>query len=65
MLLRIESRHWNEIIVLGPEVFTKQHGFFMETFHVDQFDEIGISTYLRNVSPEDPRRERREEVVPS
>jgi dTDP-4-dehydrorhamnose 3,5-epimerase len=49
MPLRIESRHLNEIVVLVPEVFTDERGFFMETFRADQFREIGIPTqYLQD-----------------
>ncbi len=43
MPLRIDSRHLNEIVVLVPEVFTDDRGFFMETFRADQFHEMGIS----------------------
>ena len=34
----------NEIVVLGPEIFTDERGFIMETFRADQFRGICIST---------------------
>jgi len=42
MLIRIESRHLGDVIVLVPEVFEDERGYFMETFRVDQFKELGI-----------------------
>jgi dTDP-4-dehydrorhamnose 3,5-epimerase len=44
MPMRIESRHLNDIVVLAPEVIGDSRGFFMETFRVDQFRELGLPT---------------------
>ena len=42
MQIRIESEHLNGLVVLAPEVFEDERGFFMETFRVDQFKELGL-----------------------
>ncbi|MDQ1350567.1 MAG: dTDP-4-dehydrorhamnose 3,5-epimerase [Acidobacteriota bacterium] len=42
MQMRIESEHLNGLIVLVPEVFEDERGFFMETFRTDQFKELGL-----------------------
>lgn len=44
MPLQIESRHLNEIVVVVPQVLGDSRGFFMETFRVDQFRELGLPT---------------------
>jgi dTDP-4-dehydrorhamnose 3,5-epimerase len=44
MPLQIESRHLNEIAVVVPQVLGDSRGFFMETFRVDQFRELGLPT---------------------
>ncbi len=42
MQIKIESEHLNGLKVLVPEVFEDERGFFMETFRVDQFKELGL-----------------------
>ena len=42
MPIRIESTRLNEIVVLVPEVFEDDRGFFMEVFRVDLFREMGL-----------------------
>jgi dTDP-4-dehydrorhamnose 3,5-epimerase len=43
MKISIESRHLSDgVVVLQPEVFKDERGFFMETFRVDQFKEMGL-----------------------
>jgi dTDP-4-dehydrorhamnose 3,5-epimerase len=42
MQLRIESRHLNDIVVIVPEIYQDDRGFFMETFRSDQFRELGL-----------------------
>lgn len=42
MQIKIESEHLNGIVVLAPEVFQDERGFFMEVFRVDQFKELGL-----------------------
>lgn len=40
--LRIESRHLGDIVIVVPEVFGDERGFFMETYREDQFAELGL-----------------------
>lgn len=42
MEIRIESRHLGDIVVLAPEVFEDERGFFMESFRADQFKALGL-----------------------
>lgn len=42
MGFQIESRHLGEIVVLAPQVFADERGFFMETFRADQFRALGL-----------------------
>jgi dTDP-4-dehydrorhamnose 3,5-epimerase len=43
MSFRIESRHLGgDVVVLAPDVFGDQRGFFMETFRADQFRALGL-----------------------
>jgi dTDP-4-dehydrorhamnose 3,5-epimerase len=43
MKISIESRHLSDgVVVLQPEVFKDERGFFMETFRTDQFKEMGL-----------------------
>jgi dTDP-4-dehydrorhamnose 3,5-epimerase len=44
MQLKIESKHLNGVIVVTPEVYQDDRGFFMETFRTDQFKELGLPT---------------------
>jgi len=42
MKIRIESTHLRDAVVLAPEVFEDDRGFFMEVFRTDQFQELGL-----------------------
>ena len=42
MQLRIESEHLNGIVVVVPEVFEDERGFFMEIYRADQFKDLGL-----------------------
>lgn len=42
MQVRIESEHLNGIVVVVPEVFEDERGFFMEVFRADQYKELGL-----------------------
>jgi dTDP-4-dehydrorhamnose 3,5-epimerase len=42
MQLKIESEHLNGVVVVVPEVFEDERGFFMEVFRTDQFKEMGL-----------------------
>lgn len=43
MSFRIESRHLGgDVVVLAPDVFGDQRGFFMETFRADHFRALGL-----------------------
>ena len=42
--LRTESKHLGEIIIIAPEVFGDERGFFMETYRADQFKALGLPT---------------------
>lgn len=42
MKMNIESVHLAEVVVVVPEVFEDERGFFMETFREDQFKELGL-----------------------
>jgi dTDP-4-dehydrorhamnose 3,5-epimerase len=38
----IESRHLNGVVVVRPQVFEDERGFFMEVFRADQFKALGL-----------------------
>ncbi len=42
MGFRIESRHLGEVVVVVPEVFADERGFFLEAFRADAFRELGL-----------------------
>jgi len=42
MQVKIESVHFGAVIVLAPEVFEDQRGFFLEEFRADKFKELGL-----------------------
>ncbi|MBI4548514.1 MAG: dTDP-4-dehydrorhamnose 3,5-epimerase [Ignavibacteriae bacterium] len=44
MQVTIESRHLNGIIVLKPDVFEDERGFFLEAYRADQFQALGLPT---------------------
>ena len=46
MDIKIESRHLRDVVVLVPDVFRDDRGFFMETFREDQFAANGLPTHF-------------------
>lgn len=42
MGIRIESEHLDGVVVIVPQVFEDERGFFMETFREDQFKAFGL-----------------------
>lgn len=42
MSFRIESRQLGDVVVLVPDAFPDDRGFFMETFHAGQFGALGL-----------------------
>jgi dTDP-4-dehydrorhamnose 3,5-epimerase len=42
--IQIESRQLGDVVVLVPQVFEDSRGFFMETYHFDQFQKLGLPT---------------------
>ncbi|MBN2143227.1 MAG: dTDP-4-dehydrorhamnose 3,5-epimerase [Candidatus Aureabacteria bacterium] len=40
--MKIESTHLGDVVVLQPEVFEDERGFFMESFREDQFKSLGL-----------------------
>jgi dTDP-4-dehydrorhamnose 3,5-epimerase len=44
MHITIESRHLEDVVVLVPEIFKDNRGFFSETFRADQFRLLGLPT---------------------
>jgi len=42
MGFRIECRALGDVVVLVPDVFEDERGYFMETFHADKFRELGL-----------------------
>ncbi|HYQ85758.1 MAG TPA: dTDP-4-dehydrorhamnose 3,5-epimerase, partial [Bacteroidota bacterium] len=44
MQIKIESRHLGDVVVLAPEVFEDERGFFLEAYREDQFKSLGLPT---------------------
>jgi dTDP-4-dehydrorhamnose 3,5-epimerase len=44
MQIRIESRHLEDVVVIVPDIFQDDRGFFTETFRADQFEALGLPT---------------------
>ena len=42
--VRKEATHLGEVVILTPEAFGDERGFFMETFRADQFKALGLPT---------------------
>lgn len=42
MPIRVESRHLGGVVVLVPDAYEDERGFFMETFHAEQFRTLGL-----------------------
>lgn len=43
-LIQKEETHLDEIVILTPEIFGDERGFFMETYRADQFEALGLPT---------------------
>ncbi len=43
MQVNVEARHLEDVLVLVPEIFGDERGFFMEVFRTDQYRELGIN----------------------
>ena len=59
MALHIESRHLNGVVVLIPDAYEDERGFFMETFHADQFRALGLPDHF----PQDNQSRSRRGVI--
>lgn len=46
MEIKIESKHLNGVVVVVPEIFQDQRGFFTETFRADQFKALGLPDHF-------------------
>jgi dTDP-4-dehydrorhamnose 3,5-epimerase len=44
MEIRIESRQLEDVVIIVPEIFQDDRGFFTETFRADQFQALGLPT---------------------
>jgi len=44
MALRIEESHLNGLVVMIPDVFRDERGYFLEAFRADRFGELGLPT---------------------
>src|ERR671924_947872 len=44
MAFRIESRQLGEVVVLAPQFFEDERGFFMEVYRADEFRNLGLPT---------------------
>ena len=44
MQLRIESKYLKDVVVVVPDIFQDERGFFSETFRADQFKALGLPT---------------------
>jgi dTDP-4-dehydrorhamnose 3,5-epimerase len=42
--VRKEATHLGEVVIVAPEAFGDERGFFMETYRADQFKELGLPT---------------------
>ncbi len=46
MTFSIESVHLGDVIVIVPEVYRDERGFFTEVFRADQFEALGLPTHF-------------------
>ena len=44
MQIKVESRSLGDVVVVVPEIFEDERGFFTETFRADQFKALGLPT---------------------
>lgn len=42
MPLKIESRHLGDVVVLVPQAFEDERGYFMEAYRADSFNNLGL-----------------------
>ncbi len=42
MQLKVEARHLNGVVIVVPEIFRDDRGFFLEAFRKDEFLELGL-----------------------
>ena len=59
MPFRVESRQLGDVVVLAPEAYEDERGFFMETFHADQFRALGVPDHF----PQDNQSRSRRGVI--
>jgi dTDP-4-dehydrorhamnose 3,5-epimerase len=43
MPLKVESRQLRDVVVLLPQVFEDERGYFLESYHADTFKDLGIT----------------------
>src|SRR5271155_4802120 len=46
MQIRLEARELGDLVVIVPDTFRDDRGFFMETFREDQFKTLGIPSHF-------------------
>jgi dTDP-4-dehydrorhamnose 3,5-epimerase len=44
MQIKVETRTLNGVVVVVPEIFQDERGFFIEAFRADQFEALGLPT---------------------
>ncbi len=44
MQIKVETRSLGDVVVVVPEIFQDERGFFTETFRADQFKALGLPT---------------------
>lgn len=59
MSYRIESSYLRGVVVLVPNTYEDDRGYFMETFHADQFRALGLPEYF----PQDNQSRSRRSVI--
>jgi dTDP-4-dehydrorhamnose 3,5-epimerase len=59
MPFRIESRQLGDVVVLVPDAYEDQRGYFMEAFHADHFLGLGLPDHF----PQDNQSRSRRGVV--
>jgi dTDP-4-dehydrorhamnose 3,5-epimerase len=59
MPFRIESSQLRDVIVLVPDAYEDERGYFMEAFHADQFRSLGLPNHF----PQDNQSRSRQGVI--
>jgi dTDP-4-dehydrorhamnose 3,5-epimerase-like enzyme len=57
MQINVETRSLGDVVVVVPEIFQDERGFFTETFRADQFKALGCRLSLYKTTIRDLRRE--------